>query len=57
MNLADAANICTIASLLISVFVAFKVVTLEQKISQSGNNNKSLNQSAKGDGNTLHGKQ
>lgn len=55
MTLADVANVCTILALIVSVFVAFKVISLEQRI--SGKNNKGMNQSIKGDGNNQYGKQ
>lgn len=55
MTLADIANVCTILSLIISVFVAIKVVNLDQRI--SGKNNKGMNQSIKGDRNNQYGKQ
>ena len=43
--------IFSVLSLLMSGFAVYKVFTLEQKITQSGKNNKSTIQSAKGDGN------
>lgn len=50
-------SLCSILSLLISGFVAYKILNIEQRIGQSGNKNKAINQTAKGNGNTQIGKQ
>lgn len=57
MSLSGAAEVCTILSFVISLFTAYKVVKIGQKISISGNDNKGMNQTIKGSNNTQIGKQ
>ncbi|HHF7348578.1 TPA: hypothetical protein ACPSKE_001760 [Legionella feeleii] len=50
-------TICSVASVVIALFIVNKVYKIDQKINQIGNNNKSINQNAKGNGNQMIGKQ
>lgn len=64
MTLSDASDVitiisgvCSVLSLVISGTAIYKVSKIEQKISNSGNNNKGMNQAIKGSNNTQIGKQ
>ncbi|MFO2904111.1 hypothetical protein SCN93_05720 [Legionella pneumophila serogroup 1] len=50
-------TICSVASLVVALFIVNKVYKIDQKINQIGNKNKSINQNAKGNGNQMIGKQ
>lgn len=52
-----AANVVSILSFLISCFVAYKIVSIEQTISQTGGHNKAIEQTIKGDHNIQNGRQ
>lgn len=57
MTLSDLSDLCSVLSLVISAVATYKVFKIDQKISNSGNNNKGMNQTIKGSGNTQIGKQ
>jgi len=57
MALSNLSEICTVLSFVVSIFTAYKVVKISQNISNTGNNNKGMNQSIKGTNNTQIGKQ
>ena len=53
-------SVCSVLSLFVSLFVAYKVRDIninKLKVTQSGTDNKSINQVAKGDSNTQIGTQ
>jgi len=56
-TLTAAADICSILSLFVSGFAAYKIMKVQQSVSQSGGNNKAMNQTAKGNNNTQTGRQ
>ena len=49
--------ICSLLSLLASGFAVYKVLNIEQKLTQSGEGNKGINQTVKGNNNTQIGRQ
>ncbi|AHI07285.1 hypothetical protein BDW_13925 [Bdellovibrio bacteriovorus W] len=51
MHLATIANICTILSLICSLFIGYSVLKLRQSVSQSGDGNTNGMQTAKGNNN------
>lgn len=57
MTLSDLSDLCSVLSLVISAVATYKVFKIDHKISNSGNNNKGMNQTIKGSGNTQIGKQ
>ena len=50
-------SICSILAFLFSGYAVYRVTKLEQSVNQSGDNNKSINQSAKGNNNIQTGQQ
>ena len=57
MDLNDLANICTVLSLFVSSYAVYRVIKIDQKLNQNGNNNKASSQNIKGSGNKQVNKQ